>query len=291
MVADAVGEQDLRATYYDTAVKAVALMEYKLKSLCTISSTGAHTNYYYRETNSELTGGAGNATAGVPRYAQFPHGDVTETLVSSVISKYAFEGEVSHEDEITDNLPMVQRTILRVGRAVSYAVDTAIAAAMLASAGNSVAIVAGSEWDSDTIANRDPIKNIADGVQTMRADNLNPLNANGYLCMNGTDYVNFATNSKILNHPTYQTVSAVENGVVGMIYGLKIMVTEALEVTTPDVCYIVIAQEAMTWKEAESLKVEQIVDPGIRRTIRAWEQGVVQVTSPNAICKITNTRK
>ena len=162
---------------------------------------------------------------------------------------------------------------------------------MLASAGNTFAISAGYEWDSATIANRDPVFNILTGIQMLRADNIDCLNGNGYLCVNGTDYTNIISNSKFINSPTYKSADVITNGVVGEICGLKVMVTEALEVTAPDVAYIVVAKEALTWKEAHALTVLQIEDPGIKTTIRAFELGVCQIPSPNAICKITNTRK
>jgi len=200
------------------------------------------------------------------------------------------EGMISYEDANLNVIPMIQRTILRVGRAVAYAVDSQIAAVMLASAANTFAITAGSEWDSATVANRDPVFDILTGIQYLRADNIDALN-NGYLCLNGTDYTNLISNSKIINNPTFKTADVVSNGVVGQICGLKIMVTQALEVTAPDVAYIVVAKEAMTWKEATPLTVLQIEDPGIKTTIRAFELGVCQMVSPNAVCKITNTRK
>jgi hypothetical protein len=288
------GESALRKEYVDGAVKAVALMEYKLKSLCVIDNSGAWTETYYRETNSELTGGgvaSPTKVKGIPRLAPFPYGEVSWTKVSALIEKYGMEGVISYEDEKLNNIPMIQRTILRIGRAVAYAVDSQIAAVMLASAGNTFAITAGNEWDSATIANRDPLYNILYGIQMLRADNINALNGNGFLCVNGTDYTNLISNSKVVNSPTYKSADVITNGVVGQLCGLKIMVTEALEVATPDVAYIVVAKEAMTWKEATALTILQIEDPGIKTTIRAFELGVCQMQSPNAVCKITNTRK
>ena len=91
-----------------------------------------------------------------------------------------------------------------------------------------------------------------------------------------------------MNHPTYQSVSAVENGVVASLAGLKIMVSEAV---TADQAYIVVKGEALVWKQAQPLQVVQIDDPGKSTTIRCWERGCIQVHAPNAICKITNTRK
>ena len=293
-MADTTGEADLRKEYIDGAVKAVALMQYKLKSLCAVDSSGAWTESYYRESNAELEGGgvaAPSNVKGIPRMAPFPYGESSWTKVSALIEKYGMEGMISYEDARLNNIPMIQRTILRIGRAVAFAVDSQIAAQMLAQAGNSHVIGAGDEWDSATVANRDPIFDILSAIQELREDNIDALNGNGYLCLNGTDYTNLLSNSKVMNNPSFKTADVVSNGVVGQIAGLKIMVTQALEADTPDVAYVLVAKEAMTWKQATPLTVMQIADPGIKTTIRAFELGVCQVPSPNAICKITNTRK
>jgi hypothetical protein len=293
-MADTTGEADLRKEFIDGAVKAVALMEYKLKTLCTVDTSSAWTETYYRETNTELTGGgvaSPTTVKGIPRLAPFPYGEVSWTKVSALIEKYGMEGMISYEDVNLNNIPMIQRTILRIGRAVSFAVDSQIAAVMAASYGNTLAITAGNEWDSATVANRDPVFDVLSAIQMLRADNIDALNGNGYLCLNGTDYTNLISNSKVINNPTFKSADVVSNGVVGEICGLKIMVTQALEATTPDVAYVVVAKEAMTWKEATPLTVLQIEDAGIKTTIRAFELGVCQMTSPNAVCKITNTRK
>lgn len=279
-------EADLRKEFVDGAVKAVALMEYKLKTLCQIDSSSAWTESYYRETNTELTGGTGSAVKGIPRFAAFPYGEASWTKVSAIIEKYGMEGVVSYEDQKTDNVPVISRTILRIGRAVAYAIDVQIEAVMAASYGNTLALTAGYEWDASTIANRDPVKDILTAMQTLRADNIDPLN-NGYLVVNGTDYTNIISNSKVVNNPSFKTADVVSNGIVGQLCGLQIMVTEAV---SADNAYIVISKEAMTWKEAQPLTIIQIEDPGIKTTIRAYEMGVTQVTTPNAICKITNTR-
>jgi len=289
-MADTRREADLRKEYIDSAVKAVNKAQETLKTLCIIDNSSAWTESYYRETNSDLEGGSTASVKGIPRLAAFPYGEVSWTKVSAIIEKYGMEGVISYEDKQLNNIPMIQRTILRIGRAVAFSVDSEIAAQMLAQAGNTFAITGGNEWDSATVANRDPVYDILYGIQMLRADNINALNGNGYLCVNGTDYTNLLSNSKFTNNPSFKTADVVSNGVVGQVCGLKIMVTEALEASTPDVAYIVVAKEAMTWKQATPLTVLQIDDPGIKTTIRAFELGVCQVPAPNAICKITNTR-
>jgi hypothetical protein len=294
-MADTVGEQDLRKEYIDATIKAIALREYVLKDLCTIESSNSWTETYFRETNTDPTdittgGGAFQKIKGVPRLAPFPFGEASWTKVSGVNNKYACEGLIAIEDELMSNISVIQRTLVRIARAPVKAVDDDIAAAMLANAGNVVTIAAGNEWDSATVANRTPIKDILDAVQLIRADNLNALGGNGYICLNGVDYTNFMTNATVLSHPTFKS-GVMENGVVGEILGMKIKVTDALEFGTPDKAYVVIAKEAMTWKTVVPLTTMTIEDPGVKKTIRAWELGQIQVVVPNAIARIDNTRK
>jgi hypothetical protein len=287
-MADTDREADLRYENIDRAVKAVAALDYKLKTLCQIDSSSAWTESYFQETNDDETdGGTGSPIKGVPQYAPFPFFDVTETKVQSTIQKYAGESIISLEAEQTATIPMLQRKIYRLTQKITYQIDKAIEAVLNASAGNTFAITAGSEWDSATIANRDPVYDLLYGIQLLRADGIDALNGMGYLVVNGTDYTNIISNSKILNHPTFQSVSAVQNGVVGMLAGLKIMVSETV---TADQAYIVVSKQALTWKQATALTTKTIEDPGKSTTIRAWERGVCQIPVPNAVCKITNTR-
>lgn len=287
-MADTDREADLRYENIDRAVKAVAALDYKLKTLCTIDTSSAWTETYYRETNDDETdGGTGSAIRGVPQYAPFPFFDVTETKVQSVIQKYAGESIISLEAEQTATIPMLQRKIYRLTQKITYQVDAAIESVMSGSAGNTFAITAGNEWNSATVANRDPVYDILYGINMLRVDGIDALNGNGYLVVNGTDYTNIISNSKVLNHPTFQSVSAVSNGVVNTLCGLKIMVSETV---TADQAYIVVGKLALTWKQATPLTTRTIEDPGKSTTIRAWERGVCQIPVPNAVCKITNTR-
>jgi len=287
-MADNDREADLRYENIDRAVKAVAALEYKLKTLCTIDSSSAWTETYFRETNDDETdGGTGSAIRGVPQYAPFPFFDVTETKVQSVIQKYAGESIISIEAEQNATIPMLQRKIYRLTQKITYQIDSAIEGVMSASAGNSYAIGVGDEWDSATIANRDPVFDILGAINLLRVDGIDALNGMGYLVVNGTDYTNIISNSKILNHPTFKSVSAVQNGVVNELLGLRIMISETVRA---DQAYVVVSKLALTWKQASALTTRTVEDAGKSTTIRAWERGVCQIPVPNAICKITNTR-
>ena len=291
MVAYGDREEEQRSEYIDVAVKAVVKIEEKWKALCAVDKSSAWTESYFRETNDDNTdGGTGSAIRGVPQYAPFPFFDVTETKVSSIIQKYAGESIISLEAQQNATVPMLQRKIYRLGRKIVYQIDVAIEAAcatVITGHGNTVAIPIGSEWDSATIANRDPIKNILDAIQTLRVDGIDALAGNGKLVVNGADYTNIISNSKVLNHPTYES-GVMQNGQVGKLLGLTIVVSEAVQI---DSAFVLVAKQGMVWKEAEALKVATIVDEGKSTTIRAWERGVFQSQAPNEICKITNTRK
>ena len=288
-MADTWREADLRKEYIDSAVKAVAADLAKLKTLCTIDSSDAWTESYFQETNDDSTGGGTySAIGGIPQMAPFPFVQVTETKVSSVVLKYGDESIISLEMQQAATIPMLQRHILRMGRKINWQIDVAINAALSAGYGNTFAITAGNEWDSATVANRDPIFDVLYGINMLRADGVDALNGNGFLVLNGTDYTNVVSNTKVLNHPTFKSVSVVENGVVNELCGLKILLSEGV---TADQAYIVVKGEALVWKQAQALQVVTIDDPGKSTLIRAWERGCVQVHAPNAICKITNTRK
>jgi hypothetical protein len=251
----------------------------------TESSSSAWQESYYRETAAELTGGTGSAVKGVPRLANFPYGEPSWTLVNSYIEKYGMEGVVSAEDEMLDNVDVIARTLLRISRAVAYAVDSQIYTVLLAAVGNTVAVTAGYEWDSATIAQRDPISNILDAKKELAIDNFDPDNGNTYLIVSPKQYRYILSNSKVVSNPSFKTADVVSNGVVGQICGLKIIVFVGV---TADSCLVAIGKECGTWKSAAGLTTHVIKDPGIKTTIRAYEMGVCQANAPNALCSITN---
>lgn len=287
-MADNEREADLRSEYIDTAVKAVVKVEEKWKALCTIDASSSYTESYFRETNEDSTDtGTYHSIKGVPEFAPFPYVDVTETKHSSVIDKYAASSMISMEASQYATVPMLQRKIYRIGRKIIYQIDKAIHDGCSDDFGNTVAITAGYEWDSATEANRNPIKDILDCIQMLRSDGIDALNGNGYIVVNGTDYTNLISNSKVLNHPTYSS-GVMSNGRVGSLLGLTIVISE---VVTADTAYILVAKQGMVWKQANALTSVTKVTPGKYTEIDAWERGVFQLQAPNEVCKLTNTRK
>ena len=273
----------------DSGVKAVVKIEEKWRAMCAQDSSNSYTETYLRETNDDSTdGGAGSPIKGLQPMSPFPYIDVTETEVSTITEKYAAEAIMSMEAIADLTVPMLQRKIYRIGRKIIYQIDTAIKVVVRAGAANTVAITAGNEWDSATEQNRNPVKDFLDAIQTLRVDGIDFLSGNGKIVLNGQDYTNVISNSKILNHPTYESVSAIQNGVVARLVGGDIVVSEVVDA---DEAYLLVAKQGMVWKSREGLKTSMVVTPGKSTLISAWERGVFQLQAPNEVCKITNTRK
>lgn len=280
-MADVVEEQDLRAEAISKIVTGFALQEYKMKQLCLVQKSNAWTETYYAETATELTAGGEISVKGVPRLANFPYGEVSWTKTQGRNIKHGMEGVISWEDVKTNAIDVVARTLLRIARAVAKSVDGVIAAAILASAGNTTA--ANATWNNAVIADRDPIQDILDAKSEIAIDNYNPDN-NGFLLVHPTNYAELLGNANVRNAGQFYTDSVTRNGVVGRIVGLTVLSSNSI---TEGGAQVVIAKEACTWKSVVGLTVNTIIDPGVKYIIRAFEVGQIQVVNPDAICTIT----
>ncbi len=290
-MADSTGMADLRDEHIEKIVSGFALQEYRLKPLCTVVKSSAWTETFYRETKTELTGGTGAAVKGVPRLANFPYGEVTWTKVQARLVKHGMEGVISYEDIVGNAIDVVARTLLRIARAVANSVDTEIWDAITESrtvvAINAMTVTAGYEWDSATVANRDPIQDLLNAKKLIAIDNYDPDRGTGFLLVNPTDFANILGNSNVRNAGQFYTDDVTRNGRVGKIVGLNVIVSN---VVTADYAAVGIAKEMATWREAIPLTTVVINDPGIKKTIRSFELGVTQLTNPEAVCLISNTQ-
>ncbi|MAG40032.1 hypothetical protein CMI41_03630 [Candidatus Pacearchaeota archaeon] len=286
MAGATTGDLNLRAENVSRIVTGFALQSYRMKQLCLIQSSSSWKETYWIETAADLSAsGTGNTVRGTPRLAEFNAGEVTWNEASKRHEKYTMEGVISWEDETTNEIDVISRTLLRIARAITKAVDDEIYSQISTLAGNTVTIAAGDEWDSATIANRDPIQDILNAMKLIEEDNYDP-HKSGFLLLNPKDFANLMGNANVRNAGQFFTSDVTKNGMVGRILGLTIIKSNSV---TADEAMVVIAKEACTWKEAKGLTTEVINDPGIKKTIRSWEVGVIQVTNPDAMCKIDNT--
>lgn len=287
---ESTGQISLRAENISKIVIGFALQEYRFKQLLTENNSSAWKETYFQETAADLTAGASRNVKGISRLANFPYGEVTWQEKSSNMLKFGMEGVISWEDAKTNDFDVMARTLLRIARAITKSVDSYIwdvlTESRSASLINSVTITAGNEWDSATLANRDPIQDILNAKKEIATDNYNP-DSNGFLCLSPKDYANLLGNANVRNAGQFYTSDVTKNGRVGKILGLNIIVSNSV---TADYALVCVAKECGTWKSASPLKTETILDAGIKWTIRSWEIGCAQLTNPQACCLIINTQ-
>lgn len=281
------GSADLRTEVIDRVVKGFALRNYIFKDSLIIDKTNAWKNTFSTEGSAELTGGTGSSIKGVPRGANFPYVEPNWVQSSARLEKYAAEGTILWEDEITNDVPVISRTLLRIARAVTKTVDDEIFAQVVAHAGNEEAIDADSEWNSATIANRDPIQDLLNAIARINKHDYDVRKQGGELWLNNDDYANLLGNNNVKNAGQFYTKNVTRTGTVEFLLNLRLKVSNSV---TDDNAVIVIPKLIGTWKAAHVLSVETINDPLIKKTIRAVELGVTQITNRNAICIITNTK-
>ena len=296
-MAETTGMADLRAENISAVVTGFALQSYRFKQLCMVQSSSAWKETYWKETAADLVGGTGSDVRGIPRLANFPYGEVSWTEASSRHLKHGMEGVISWEDERTNDIDTIARTLLRIGRAVASSVDTEIwnclsettfgSTPRTASTDtNLVTIAAGNEWDSATVANRDPVQDILNAKKEIEVDNYDP-DVNGFLLLTPKDAANLLGNANIRNAGQFYTDAVTRNGVIGKMLGLTIIKSNNVY---DDWSAVVLAKESLTWKAASPLVTKTIDDPGIKKTIRSWEVGTCQLKNPEAVCLITNTQ-
>lgn len=290
---DQFSEVDNRSQTWEKDIKGFAAKRYVMKQLVKDLGTGSWTNSYYQKTATSLTAGTGSSIKGIGRGADFPAVFRGTTLVNGVIEQYGAEGVIYWQDILTSNINVENETISDVTDAVVNDIDGEIYSTLTEndtpSAINTVAIAAGYEWDSATIANRDPVQNILDCIRDITIDRYPILTSGmGYLVVNETDYATLMGNSKVINHPTFKLANGIiKNGVLAQLCGLTILVTP---VVTADKALVVMAKRVGTWKSAMPLTVDIIKDPQKKYTIRAGEIGMTELTDPEAACLLTNVR-
>lgn len=286
-----VHDVELRKENVSAVVQGFALQRFKIKPLVMVKRSSAWKETYFQETSTELTGGLGSDLKGVPRLANFPHVSPTWTEKNSWQVKHGAEGVIAMEDVRTSEIDVIGRMLLRIARAVAKSVDDeiwdVITENQSATNINSVAIAAGSEWDSATIANRNPIDDILQAIQKIEEANYDWGQGNGFILVSPKDKRNLLANPNIRNAGQFYSDGVTKNGVIGRLLGGELISSTTV---TADYCLVGIKKECATYQEVYPLTVTTIEEPQISWTVRASELGVTQLTNPKALTLISNTQ-
>lgn len=286
-MADTVGESDLRGENINKVVKVWTQKKWKIKPLLKNVKSSKWTETYYIEDRTILTAGGTRDIKEIGRLSEFPSVERSWTKTSADHYKYGSEGQIPYEDILTSAINVQARTMDGITEAIINSEDIAIYAALTGEATTSGTVAAVTHWDNDAVAARDPINDIARGIQAMDENNYDALEG-GILLLNPHDHASLIMNSKVINNPSFKTADVVSNGKVGQVCGLTIVKSTSV---TDDEAMIIINQKTATWQSAVGLTTAIIKDPGKSTIIRSWEIGQIQITDPYAIYTITGTEE
>ena len=275
MAFEEVGEDTLRATTYDNAIKQLAIYSYKMKQLVSVVSSGSWKNYFFRETTTVPTGQSGNAIKGIPRGADFPDAVISWEQISSRIEKYGLSGKIDHEDIIAKNIDTRNRTIKRIAEGVAKAVDNEIYSILSTDSGIQSGTLYGGYWDETSAA---IIKDLA------------------FMKANVKSYYDNASNFAIVINPDAEpyvlhyiyekgaqaTTSGQKafNGEIGSPAGVSIITADVIPVSY---ALFVVPKSCATWKSLMPLATDTKTDKFMGDEIKACEYGVTEVHEPKQV--------
>ena len=269
------GEDKLRATAYDLAIKQIANYTYKFKQLVSVVNSSVWKNYFFREQTSVPTGQSGNAIKGIPRGAEFPNAVLSWEQVASKIEKYGLGGMIDHEDIIANNIDTRNRTILRIAEGVAKSVDSEIYSVISSDGDILTGTLQAGYWNQSSAA---IIKDLA----VMKAQ------VQAYYD-NAKDFavvINPATAPNILHYIYEKGAQASTsgqsafNGEIGNPAGVRVITSS---VVPASYALFVVPKTCATWKQLMTLQTSTKSDDFIGDEIKACEYGVTEVHEPKQV--------
>lgn len=275
----------MRKEVIEANLKGFALKSYVLKKLlAVVGANGGWKHTYYSEDPTELAAKGTRNIKGIARLADFPVAEVKFEEKTSIMEKYGLKAFVSWEDAISDNVPVIARTLLRLGQAVVASTDGAIYTDLVADADINTENTTAA-WDAANGQN--PVKDI---LACKRKITDNNYSAEGItLVVNQYDFdmlvlwlMSLGTNAPKIAE------KMVEGGKVYELAGVgDIMISDTI---AADKALLIKKGEAANWRELAPLQVFLKADEGVKYEIRAYEFGKTEVVNPKQIVLLSNTR-
>jgi hypothetical protein len=299
---DTSGEAEIRGIQIDKLAKGFADEDNILKKFVTLSKTANREIRWYQKTSGFLDTPTTNDTSISLMYntAQNARPFITEqswTRQTSYVKKFFVESPTISVEDIKDSdIDVLATNVRDLVRSVSRKVDLRIFSILfncleatptqpLTNGAVTVQTTAATAaWDQT--ATMDPIIDILNGKQKIRAYGYNP--ESSILGMNSVEHkllLTYLINTKGSSIPAFSS-DAVSTGVVMELLGCKVVVSENF---TTDWVYQWVPGRAATWKSFMPITTAVIDEPGIGKKIRIWEEGELLLTDPKAVHVISNT--
>jgi hypothetical protein len=244
---------------------------------------------WYSETSADLTATSPSVVANISPLSQFPTLEVSWTRNTSYVKKFAAEGFMSMEDIKSADVDILARTLLRLTRAVTKQVDTAIYNVLSENDTpvNINTVATNAAWNTASYTGVNIIEDILDAKYQMELYNYDTSNVVLYL--SPLDYKSMVTwliDGKGSSIPAFAS-EKVSTGTVMQLVGVSIKISPNV---TADKALMMIPQKACTWKSYQDITSRSIEEAGIGTKLRVWELGVPILTDPRAVTLITNTQ-
>lgn len=270
-----LGTDALKAENVEKIVTGFALQNFVFRQLCSSSPSSSWKESYYRESKTELT-----ATAKVARLAAFPQQSPLWEKNSAYMQKHGLEADIAWEDVMTDEIDVIARTLVRIGRAIVKSEDDLIYTTITDATGV-LSFNATATWDNATRANRLPHDDVGNAIRRIQTSNYEPT----HLLVTPYDYFLLRTNDNVVDAWTEAGQNIMQNGNMGNLIGLTVLKSNS--VTADEAC-VLEAKTAASLKIAEDVRTLTKREEGIKYTVRGWVISVPYVTNPESICMINN---
>lgn len=286
---DSSAQADIRGIDIDKVAKGFADEQNVFKKFCLNSTTTAREIRWYQKTSGFLDSTATTAITGsqIANVAFKARPVVVEqswTRQTSYIRKYFVESPIISEEDIKDcDIDILTTNVRDLTRAVARQVDARIYTVLSTATGVQTA---GTTAVWDVTANAKPDVDILEMKRAIRAYGYDPEGA--VLAMNAYDnkWLLAWLLSKGNLTPDFAN-NKMETGVVLNLLGVKVVVSENVPA---DEALMFIPQQSATWKQFMPITAVTILDEGIGRKIRVWEEGEAICTDPKSCYKLTNTK-
>lgn len=288
-MADKIEQAEIRGLQIDKAIKGIAEIVYSFKDDLEVSTMTGDSLRWYQETFGDLTATSPMRVANIAALTTFTTLEKDWTRNTSYSRKYGATDKISDEDLRTADIDVLTRTLRALTRAVMKQTDTRIFNVVT----NSLAGVTAAVTDVNLITTSGSWQNSASNpIKDL-------LNAQKYIYLSGgydatnpvvwlhpTDHVNlksFIINTKGSSIPAFSS-SEVTKGTTMQLLGMSFKVSPNATSGKP---IMIIPKLCASWKTAKGLTSAVVVDEGIGKEIRVWEDGEAILTAPKAVCVIS----
>lgn len=287
-----IGDIALRKEVVDSTIKGMAARMYKFKQAVSIVATSAISNIYWTEASAALASTASGADwEPTPFGAGFATASPDWDRHQSNIKKHAIEDNIAWELIKSSEIDIQGRTMFKLTEAITKSVDDDIYTQLTKnwtggtpSNINFLRIDNMRQWNWP--ASAAIVDNLMHASQKIAKSNYSTGNLMGFVSPRDKRSIMNYLYTKGSQTPSIATDVAV-NGYITKLAGITLIESNSVPASS---ALVVVPKICATYKQFEPLTTDTTIDPLKSVRIRVIEEGVVQVTDPEAICLITNTQ-